>query len=122
MITNAGLSAILTLVSGAVTYLAVGDDDTAPANGQTALLNELDRSPISSSGLAALAGVGTVTLESFFATSEANGDIEEIGLLTAPVAGTLYARQLPLVPRTKDATQQMRVTVVLKARTVETFA
>ena len=96
MITNAGLNLIRDALEGSVTdceitFVAWGDDDTAPALTDTILGNELGRHAVTSQ---VSGGAGILTTIVYLAPADAVADIKEIGFF-ADVAGTvLVSRKL----------------------------
>ena len=72
------------------THIAVGSSATAPAVGDTALGGELTRLAFTSSSRSG----AIVTYSVTFGAGVGTGTIEELGLLNAAAAGTLYARFL----------------------------
>ena len=95
VVTQTSLTAIVsqvkTNISTTYTHIAVGDNNTAPTESDTALGNETDREAFFSSG---------TTLTTFFAdifldTTENNGnDIEETGMFDAASGGNMFNRSL----------------------------
>ena len=80
-----------------ITYLAVGDDNTTPVVGDTALGNETFRKVVTAS--TAGPGVGEAVNTIYLAPFDANGQIEELGFYggnasAAAGSGTLVARVL----------------------------
>ena len=70
--------------TGAVTHTALGDDNTAPAVGQTTLVSETSRKALSDGNTTS----ATALLETFFSTSEAVDTHEEYGFF---IDGTVAA-------------------------------
>lgn len=106
LVTNSGLTNILTLWAADITHLGVGNGAADPAATDTALQTELDRNAV----------VKTITgnqlvVEAFFATSEANGTIRELGMFDAAVAGNMDFRGQPSAPQVKTSAKQLRVTL-----------
>lgn len=100
--------------TGVITYCAVGTGTNTPAYGDTKLQTEIERKQIA---LASRNG-GSVTYESFFNSSEANGTLKEAGLfgdLATDDAdtGTLFCRTaIDRVKSTSDTlTIQWTVTI-----------
>ena len=93
-------------------YVGVGDDDTAPAAGDTALKNQIgarkECTVLSTSGKIAKS-------RTFFGTADNNGTWKEAGWFTALTGGEMLARTLisPTVDKTsaKTATLSWEVTV-----------
>lgn len=65
--------------------VALGDDSTAPAAGDTALGNERERKQVTKQ---TDAGTGKSTTEVVFTTAEGNFQIEEIGFFAGAATGT----------------------------------
>lgn len=97
----AGLSGDTT--KGFITYCAVGTGLTAPALSDTQLETEIFRKLCSVRSVSGNAA----TFQTFYTTSEANGNLKELGLFGDNTAsgtansGTLYARNV--VDRTKSS-------------------
>ena len=93
-----------------IKYLAVGDDDTAPAVTDTTLGNETFRKALTSFNKPAIGQVETVF---YIAPAEAVGTIKELGWFAGPLAGagadsgTLVARVL--YSRVKTALESIQV-------------
>lgn len=93
LVTTVGLNHIADQLSsspgnGAMSHMAVGTGVTAPAVGNTALVTELDRNPLTSrtdSG-AVLTQVGT------WNAGDATGAITEAGIFNAASAGVMLCR------------------------------
>jgi hypothetical protein len=118
MVTRSGHSGVLTVIENTITddgrdllaqalqdgaavpeitYLAVGDDNTAPTVSDTSLGNETFRKTITAS--APGAGVGEAINTCYLAPFDANAQIEELGWFAgaataAPDSGTMIARVL----------------------------
>lgn len=97
---------------GMITYGAVGTGTTPPAAGDTKLETEICRKPIASADYSA----NVVTIRTFFATSEAVGNLKEFGLSgeeasATPDSGTLFQRVA--IDRTKTNTKTLTVEAVL---------
>lgn len=87
---------------------AFGDDNTAPADGDTALGNETVRKLLSSKSYSGASAFYTV----FYDLSEGNGTHEEMGLFAnadpgTPDDGTLWDRSL--ISITKTGTQSLSI-------------
>jgi len=95
----------LTFLVATITHLAVGDDDTAPTEGDTTLGNETFREATISSSVT-LQGA---SFQIFMDTTENNGnDIKEIGSFDDPTTGNMYTRDL--------------TNVIVKTVNIEVFA
>lgn len=104
LITDAGLNMFRDLLSGAITdgeikYVGLGNDATAPANGQTDLVAEQYRKQVTSQANGGSAGVLTTTV--YIPPDEANTfTTEEIGWFAGSAAsattdsGIMVARVL----------------------------
>lgn len=93
---------------GMVTYGAVGTGTTAPVVGDTKLETEICRKLIASADYSS----NVVTIRTFFATSEAIGDLKEFGLIgeeasATPDTGTLF--QHVAIDRTKTNTKTLTI-------------
>ena len=80
-----------------ITYLAVGDDNTTPATGDTALGNELFRKVVTASAVGGSVGEAVNTI--YVAPYEANFQWEELGFYAGDASadsgsGTMVARVL----------------------------
>lgn len=105
LIVNGGLSNLAALLAGTghtIGYLALGTGETAPANGDTALGNEIYRTAVTgfSAAGATCSSVFTVL------AAEAVGTIKEIGIYaggtSAAGSGTLISRALWNYTKTAD--------------------
>lgn len=97
-----------------VTYVAVGTDGTAVANGDTVLGTELARKAIA--GASAVSNV--LTVDGFFNETEANGTLAEAGIFGDGSAtqasattdtGILYSHVL--ITETKTSSETLTITV-----------
>jgi hypothetical protein len=97
-------------------YIALGDDNTAPAAGDTTLGNETVRKAISDKN----ASSAVASISVFFASGEATGTHAEVGLFGdgnttaasgAADSGILYSHTL--LPVTVGASQNLTVTYTL---------
>ncbi len=89
LITTVGLGMIIDGLDGDVSdfeikYMGVGDDNTAPAIGQTALVNETFRKATTSTSQPTASSMTHVT---YIAPAEAVGTIEELGWFAGAAAG-----------------------------------
>lgn len=110
LVVNVGLQETLDKMfnlepGAAFTYCAVGSEDTAVAEGQTALSNELARSDFDECSRSGQ----VVTVDTWFGSSEGNGTWKESGLFNAASAGTMLSRALFDPPITKDVTKIVQV-------------
>ena len=92
-----------------ITYLAVGDDDTTPVVGDTALGNERFRKVVTAS---TAGGTGEAITTTYLAPFDANFQIEELGFYggaasEAAGSGTLIARVL--YSKDKDNLESIQV-------------
>lgn len=88
-----------------ITYCAVGSDDTAPAEGDSALGVEIGRILITDQTRVTT----TITYSTFFGAADCNGAWEEEGLFNAAVAGVSVAHSLFAAPIAKDGTKTVTV-------------
>jgi len=88
-----------------ITYCAVGSDNTAPAEGDSALGAEIGRILITDQTRVTT----TITYSTFFGAADCNGAWEEEGLLNAAVAGVLVAHSLFAAPIAKDGTKTVTI-------------
>lgn len=89
LITTVGLNMLRDMIGFVITdagihYLAVGDDATAPAIGQTILVNETFRKAVTSRTYPAAGQVNTIT---YISPAEAVGLINELGWFAGVGAG-----------------------------------
>ncbi len=94
---------------GIITYCAVGTDATAPEAVDTHLGAELFRKLVSVRSVAA----NVATFQTFFTTTEANGELREAGLFggdasSTPDTGTLFSKLA--INRTKSASDTLTLT------------
>lgn len=83
-----------------LSHFALGDDNTAASNNDTALGNEVFRAAFT----ATTADVLKLTIQYFLAPGSANGEtLREAGLFNDATAGTLYARYVIGAPITKTS-------------------
>lgn len=93
LVTTVGAEAIaeqLLAAPGVATpgYMAIGTSSTAAAVGQTALVAEVDRNALTSKTRSAK----VVTYKAKWEPGDGTGKIQEAGLFSANVAGTMYNR------------------------------
>jgi len=99
---------------GEASHLAVGDDDTNPTTGDSALGNEVYRTPITGSEDQGR-DLSTTT---FLSTSEANGyTLREVGLTTDSAANAWILLNHALIsPEVKNDEKTLTIDVTLKIR------
>jgi hypothetical protein len=96
-------------------YLAVGDDGTSPASGDSSLVNEVERIALDDSNneythdTAAVEISGTWT----FGTSQANTTLREAGLFSASSGGVMFNRTLIDPAISKSSSEELTVTWTL---------
>ena len=114
LVTTLGLTALANQWTGlssptTMTHLAVGSGTTTPALSDTALQTEIVRvSPDTKS-----VSEGVITVEQYYGTTEGNGTIAEVGLLSASSGGILHVHGQPAAAVTKTTNKTMRITVTL---------
>ena len=82
-------TAVRTSIIAEGTHIAVGDDNTTPTVGDTALGNELTRKARQEY----TEGGSDVIISLFLSSTESNGNaLKEVGLFDAAAAGTLLER------------------------------
>ena len=114
LVTTLGLTALANQWTGlssptTMTHLAVGSGTTTPALRDTALQTEIVRvSPDTKS-----VSEGVITVEHYYGTTEGNGTIAEVGLLSASSGGILHVHGQPAAAVTKTTNKTMRITVTL---------
>ena len=97
---NLARSAVITALDTNITHGAVGDDDTAPAEGDTTLTSETYRDAEFSKTIGATSFSTTI----FMDTAENNSnDIKETGTFNAGAGGTMYNHSLTnIISKTVD--------------------
>jgi len=114
LVTTLGLTALANQWTGlssptTMTHLAVGSGTTTPALSDTALQTEIVRvSPDTKS-----VSEGVITVEHYYGTTEGNGTIAEVGLLSASSGGILHVHGQPAAAVTKTTNKTMRITVTI---------
>ncbi len=114
LITNNGLNAAVSqwLNVGSttnMTHLSVGSGTTTPAVTDTAMQTEIVRvAPDTKT-----ASDNIITLEHYYGTTEGNGTIAEVGVLSASSGGVLHMHGQPAAAVTKTTNKTMRVTVTI---------
>ena len=114
LVTTLGLTALANQWTGlssptTMTHHAVGSGTTTPALSDTALQTEIVRvSPDTKS-----VSEGVITVEHYYGTTEGNGTIAEVGLLSASSGGILHVHGQPAAAVTKTTNKTMRITVTL---------
>ena len=114
LVTTLGLTALANQWTGlssptTMPHLAVGSGTTTPALSDTALQTEIVRvSPDTKS-----VSEGVITVEHYYGTTEGNGTIAEVGLLSASSGGILHVHGQPAAAVTKTTNKTMRITVTL---------
>jgi hypothetical protein len=126
LITDAGMDAMASVsIPTSLTNFAVGTGSTAPAVEDSTLETELARTN-SNGGFSDVNGIFTGNAYHFFrrtrvfTTSQANGNLTEVGALDAAAAGTLFSRQLIQdaegAPTTLVKTSDFELRVVYEVR------
>ena len=114
LITNNGLNAAVRQWRNVgsttnMTHLAVGSGTTTPAVTDTAMQTEIVRvAPDTKT-----ASDNVITLEHYYGTTEGNGTIAEVGVLSASSGGVLHMHGQPAAAITKTTNKTMRVTVTI---------
>ena len=114
LVTTAGKSSIASRLKGSttdglITYCALGTDATAPDPANTTLGTELGRKLISVRSVAS----NVATFQTFFTTSEVNGNLKEAGLFGDDASGTADSGTLfchTAVDRTKTSAETLTLT------------
>jgi hypothetical protein len=78
--------------SDLLSHLAVGTTNTAPATGDTALINETARKAIATQTLSTTENPPWIRNEVLFATNESNATLREAGLFNSSATGTMLNR------------------------------
>lgn len=86
-----GVSRVFLNTANPISHVAIGSGTTAPANGDTALQNELARVAISPAPVPSGASVVVTTT---FPAGVGTGNISESGLFNASSAGTMFSRAI----------------------------
>lgn len=93
-----------------MTHMAIGTGTTAAADGDTALVTEVDRNGLTNSG-GTVSG-NTITYDCTWSASDGTGAITEAGIFNAATAGTMLARTVfPVV--TKGVSDTMTISWVV---------
>ena len=116
LITNNGLNAAVSqwLNVGSttnMTHLAIGEGTTVPAVTDTQMEDEITSSRVAPDTKTASDNV--ITLENYYGTTEGNGTIAEVGVLSASSGGVLHMHGQPAAAITKTTNKTMRVTVTI---------
>lgn len=74
--------------ASAMSHMAIGTGNAAPAAGNTALGAEIDRNSLTSTAVSG----GTITYVATFGAGEGTGAVTEAGLFNASSGGTLLCR------------------------------
>ena len=114
LITNNGLNAAVSqwLNVGSttnMTHLAVGSGTTTPAVTDTAMQTEILRVAPDTKSVSD----NVITIEHYYGTTEGNGTIAEVGVLSASSGGVLHMHGQPAAAITKTTNKTMRVTVTI---------
>lgn len=101
---------------GIITYGAVGDGSSTPDANDTQMNNEIERKTI---GTASVSGQ-TLTLEVFFTTAEANGDITQFALFgeeasAASDSGTMFDYINFETPFEKTSSETLTIEIMITA-------
>ncbi len=92
-----------------MTHLAVGSGTTTPAVTDTAMQTEIVRVAPDTKSVSD----NIITLEHYYGTTEGNGTIAEVGVLSASSGGVLHMHGQPAAAVTKTTNKTMRVTVTI---------
>ena len=92
-----------------MTHLAVGSGTTTPAVTVTAMQTEIVRFAPDTKTVAD----NVITLEHYYGTTEGNGTIAEVGVLSQASGGVLHMHGQPAAAITKTTNKTMRVTVTI---------
>ena len=106
---------------GGVTYGAVGNGVNTPSNSDTQMENEIARILIATQELT---DVGTILIETYFNSSEANGDITKFALFgedasAAANSGTLMEYVDFDIPFTKTSNMDLTIQSVISFKVGE---
>lgn len=112
LITNAGFDFIAAAMFAssqpdAMSHIAIGSGATAPAVADTAMQTELARG---AANYAHSAGTKVSTLTREFAAGTGTGTVREVGVFNAASGGTMLAHAALGSPRTKGASDSLRIT------------
>ena len=92
-----------------MTHLAIGSSETVPAVTSAALGTEIVRVAPDTKSVSD----NIITLEHYYGTTEGNGTIAEVGVLSASSGGVLHMHGQPAAAVTKTTNKTMRVTVTI---------
>ena len=92
-----------------MTHLAVGSGTTTPAVTDTAMQTEIVRFAPDTKTVAD----NVITLEHYYGTTEGNGTIAEVGVLSQASGGVLHMHGQPAAAVTKTTNKTMRITVTI---------
>ena len=92
-----------------MTHLAVGSGTTTQAVTDTAMQTEIVRFAPDTKTVAD----NVITLEHYYGTTEGNGTIAEVGVLSQASGGVLHMHGQPAAAITKTTNKTMRVTVTI---------
>ena len=92
-----------------MTHLAVGSGTTTPAVTDTVMQTEIVRFAPDTKSVSD----NIITLEHYYGTTEGNGTIAEVGVLSASSGGVLHMHGQPAAAVTKTTNKTMRVTVTI---------
>ena len=114
LITNNGLNAAVSQwldVGGTtnMTHLSVGSGTTTPLVTDTDMETQIVRVAPDTKSVAD----NIITLEHYYGTTEGNGTIAEVGVLSASSGGVLHMHGQPAAAVTKTTNKTMRVTVTI---------
>jgi len=114
LVTTLGLTALANQWTGlssptTMTHIAVGSGTTTPALSDTDIGTQIGCvSPDTKS-----VSEGVITVEHYYGTTEGNGTIAEVGLLSASSGGILHVHGQPAAAVTKTTNKTMRITVTI---------
>lgn len=116
LVVKAGLNLLKSAIStGSCVYpgwFAFGTSNTAASASDTALVHEVFRDVITTSTPDAVNP--TITMQYYLPSGSANGNtLQEVGLMTAASAGTMYARVVLATPIVKTASVAVSFTWTL---------
>tara|TARA_R110000824_G_scaffold117058_3_gene268833 strand:- start:730 stop:1104 length:375 start_codon:yes stop_codon:yes gene_type:complete len=92
-----------------MTHLSVGSGETTPLVTDTDMQTQIVRVAPDTKTVAD----NVITLEHYYGTTEGNGTIREVGVLSASSGGVLHMHGQPAAAITKTTNKTMRVTVTI---------
>ena len=105
-----GFDSVTPTVKTRMSHIAIGSDNTAESNSDTALGAELARAAFDNW---AAGGTGICTIDATFGAGVGTGTINEIGVFNDAAAGQMWNRTVFDTPYTKGASDVAKITVIV---------